>query len=132
MVIHTRAPEEQGEESAAERHQELVADLRAAGCMVAYRERMHEKVFIVDDTVLWHGSLNLLANKGPTDLMMRLEDAESCAQARRVMEQARREKPAHQGRNSTRPHQGSRSGQARTLPRPKASRWGRRSGTDSI
>lgn len=29
---------------------------------------------IVDQTVLWHGSLNLLANTEPTDLMMRVTD----------------------------------------------------------
>ncbi|MBP2362842.1 hypothetical protein AB0K86_29525 [Streptomyces clavifer] len=31
---------------------------------------MHEKVLILDGSVLRHGSKNLLADIGPTDLMM--------------------------------------------------------------
>lgn len=106
VVIHTRSPEEQREESVAERHRGLVDQLTTAGCTVEFRERMHEKVFIVDESVLWHGSLNLLGNLGPTDLMMRLEDADSCAQARHVMDQAIKERSVYQGRRGTRPDQG--------------------------
>ncbi|ALO93488.1 DNA topoisomerase I [Streptomyces hygroscopicus subsp. limoneus] len=102
IVIHTRSPQEQRDPSGAERHQSLVDQLKSYGCTVTYRERMHEKVFMVDDTVLWHGSLNLLAAMGPTDLMMRLEDPESCAQARKVMEQARMERSVYQPRNESR------------------------------
>ncbi|MET8974376.1 AAA domain-containing protein [Streptomyces sp. NPDC004539] len=97
VVIHTRSPEEQQEGKAEERQRALVEHLRSLGCTVVFRERMHEKVFIVDGTVLWHGSLNLLAGMGPTDLMMRLEDAESCAQAQKVMDQARMERPVYRG-----------------------------------
>jgi hypothetical protein len=43
--------------------------------------------------VLWHGSLNLLANFGPTDLMMRVTDASACEQVRRIMTKARRDRP---------------------------------------
>ncbi|MGC5397538.1 AAA domain-containing protein [Streptomyces sp. DT20] len=106
VVIHTRSPEEQHEESVAERHRGLVDQLTSAGCTVEFRERMHEKVFIVDESVLWHGSLNLLGNLGPTDLMMRLEDADSCAQARHVMDQALKERSVYQGKRGTRLDQG--------------------------
>lgn len=102
IVIHTRAPLEQRDQSGAERHQSLVDQLKSRGCTVTYRERMHEKVFIVDDTVLWHGSLNLLAAVGPTDLMMRLEDPDACAQARKVMDQARMERPVYQPQSQSR------------------------------
>lgn len=115
VVIHTRAPEEQPNESAAERHAELVTRLRSVGCTVEYRERMHEKVFIVDDRVLWHGSMNLLAAMGPTDLMMRLEDPEACRQARHVMDQARREKPVFRDRRAAGPN-GSSSGARKKNP----------------
>ncbi|WP_073925379.1 AAA domain-containing protein [Streptomyces sp. CB03911] len=73
----------------------LVERLGRSGITVLQRERMHEKVLIVDDTVLWHGSLNLLAKIGPTDLMMRLTDPESCRRVRRIMAQAR---PADENR----------------------------------
>nr|WP_083977555.1 AAA domain-containing protein [Herbidospora sakaeratensis] len=72
----------------------LVDDLRAAGCRVNLRERMHEKVLIIDETVLWHGSLNLLANTGPTDLMMRITDPASCRRVRRIVDRARMDRPA--------------------------------------
>ncbi|WP_083254878.1 AAA domain-containing protein [Amycolatopsis orientalis] len=87
VTVFTRPPEE---ETVAV---QLAEDLRAAGCEVSYRERMHEKVVIVDGIVLWHGSLNLLANTGPTDLMMRITDVSACERVRRIMTTARRERP---------------------------------------
>jgi hypothetical protein len=90
VTVHTRPPENGAVEA------ELVAELRRAGCEVSLRERMHEKVMIVDETVLWHGSLNLFANTGPTDLMMRITDPSACAQVRRIMTTARRERPLAQ------------------------------------
>lgn len=76
----------------------LVEELRRAGCQVEQRDRMHEKVLIVDETILWHGSLNLLCTSGPTDLMMRITDSLACQRVRRIMERARPER-----RNSARP-----------------------------
>ncbi|MCG8918132.1 AAA domain-containing protein [Actinokineospora sp. PR83] len=87
VVVHTRPPDGDSAEG------KLVDELRGAGCEVSLRERMHEKVMIVDDTVLWHGSLNLLANTGPTDLMMRITDAAACERVRKIMTTARRERP---------------------------------------
>ncbi|MGC4997207.1 AAA domain-containing protein [Streptomyces sp. DT195] len=94
VTVTTRHPQEQTTDAAAERVQGLVDELRTVGCRVEFRERMHEKVLILDGSVLWHGSLNLLANKGPTDLMMRLTDPAACERVGRVIERARKEKPA--------------------------------------
>ncbi|WP_245658761.1 AAA domain-containing protein [Microtetraspora malaysiensis] len=88
VIVHTR------DQSDDTRRSGLVEELRAAGCQVTTRERMHEKVLILDDTVLWHGSLNLLANIGPTDLMMRITDPGSCRRVRHIVERARMERPA--------------------------------------
>ncbi|WP_226872053.1 phospholipase D-like domain-containing protein [Microbispora sitophila] len=52
VTVHTR------DQSEDVRRKALIEELRAAGCQVATRERMHEKVLILDDTVLWHRSLN--------------------------------------------------------------------------
>ncbi|MET9177276.1 hypothetical protein ABZX88_03490 [Kitasatospora aureofaciens] len=46
------------------------------------------------NAVLWHGSLNLLASSGPTDLMMRFTDPASCERVSRVIDRARKERPA--------------------------------------
>ncbi|MFF1902817.1 DUF5710 domain-containing protein [Kitasatospora sp. NPDC058218] len=94
VVVHTRSPEEQREATGAARHQKQIEILEAAGCEVSFRERMHEKVLIVDNTVLWHGSLNLLASSGPTDLMMRFTDPASCERVSRVIDRARKERAA--------------------------------------
>jgi hypothetical protein len=88
VTVHTR-PQEAGTPAEA-----LVQELVAAGCRVESRERMHEKVMIVDDRILWHGSLNLLANVGPTDLMMRFTDPTACDRVLRIMAAARLERPA--------------------------------------
>ncbi|SIO90756.1 AAA domain-containing protein [Nocardiopsis sp. JB363] len=77
----------------ADRHRALMSLLQEKGCDVRPRERMHEKVVILDGRVLWHGSLNLLAVGGPTDLMMRLTDPDSCDRVRRIVERARRDQP---------------------------------------
>ena len=87
VTVHTRPQLE-------DRKTELVGELRAAGCEVVERERMHEKVVIIDDTVLWHGSLNLLTNTGPTDLMMRLTDPSACERVRRIVTAAKMDRPA--------------------------------------
>jgi hypothetical protein len=88
VTVHTR-PQDAGSTAA-----DLVGELRAVGCTVALRERMHEKVVLIDDTVLWHGSLNLFANAGPTDLMMRITDPAACERVVRIMAAARKERPA--------------------------------------
>lgn len=77
----------------ADRHRDLTHLLEEKGCEVRPRERMHEKVLILDGRVLWHGSLNLLASSGPTDLMMRLTDPGSCERVRRIVDRARQEQP---------------------------------------
>ncbi|WUI04417.1 AAA domain-containing protein [Spirillospora sp. NBC_00431] len=88
VTVHTRSPED------GSSHARLVDLLRGQGCEVTQRERMHEKVLILDDTVLWHGSLNLLAHRGSTDLMMRLTDRGACEHVRRIIELARMDRPA--------------------------------------
>ena len=89
VAVYTRQHENGTQEAM------LVQTLQSAGCQVSARDRMHEKVMIFDDTVLWHGSLNLLAHSGSTDLMMRITDPTSCGNVRHIVEQARMDRPAH-------------------------------------
>ncbi|SDT80386.1 PLD-like domain-containing protein [Streptomyces sp. TLI_053] len=115
VVVHTRSPEEQREEAGAARHRKQIDILRAAGCQVGFRDRMHEKVLILDDSVLWHGSLNLLASSGPTDLMMRFTDPASCERVARVIDRARKERPAWNPRAA-----GDAASGVRVAPSPRA------------
>lgn len=88
VTVFTRQQEQESSGST------VANELAALGCRLETRDRMHEKVLIVDDEILWHGSLNLLAHDGPTDLMMRLLDEESCKEVRRIVERAQMERPA--------------------------------------
>jgi superfamily I DNA and/or RNA helicase len=71
-----------------------IEELKAAGCMVELRDQMHEKVVVIDH-VLWHGSLNLFAHTRATELMMRVESAAACENARRVVERAKPTRPRY-------------------------------------
>ncbi|WP_328318666.1 AAA domain-containing protein [Streptomyces sp. NBC_00388] len=94
VTVRTRSAEEQVGETAVMNHQRRIDELRAAGCEVDFRERMHEKVLILDGAVLWHGSLNLLASRGPTDLMMRYTDPSACERVSRLIDRARKDRAA--------------------------------------
>ncbi|MFE2022475.1 AAA domain-containing protein [Streptomyces sp. NPDC059499] len=123
VTVTTRRPEEQTTDAAEERVQGLVDELQADGCKIEFRERMHEKVLILDGTVLWHGSLNLLANTGPTDLMMRFTDPVACervGRVGRVIEHARKEKAAWNPRTRTAAGSGGTTGERLYLEVPYA------------
>lgn len=94
VTVFTRPPSDFSHEQ-GERQHELTERLRAAGCQVVTRPRMHEKVVILDRAVLWHGSLNLLATRGATDLMMRVTNPDACARVRRIVENAKQDRPVN-------------------------------------
>jgi hypothetical protein len=51
------------------------------GCVVDTRWNIHEKVAIIDDKVVWFGSLNPLSNTGATDeVMARMEGCPAALQ----------------------------------------------------
>jgi len=55
--------------------------LERFGCIVDTRGEIHEKVVIIDDEILWYGSLNVLSHTNRTDeLMTRLEGKAICLQ----------------------------------------------------
>ncbi|MFD6949485.1 hypothetical protein A6A08_05115 [Nocardiopsis sp. TSRI0078] len=91
-IVYTRPPSD-FEQSQGERQERLIRQMREKGCDVAVRPRMHEKVVVLDESVLWHGSLNLLASRGATDLMMRLTDPTACARVRRIVDNAYQDQP---------------------------------------
>jgi hypothetical protein len=71
-----------------------IAGLKDAGCVVELRDQMHEKI-VLTDNVLWQGSLNLFAHTRATELMMRIESATACENARRVVERAKPTRPRY-------------------------------------
>ena len=75
-----RPPWENGtmDESVAE---EAIETLAKIGCIVDTRLRMHEKAIIIDDEIVWFGSLNPLSHTGNTgEIMARFEGRQAALQ----------------------------------------------------
>lgn len=64
---------------------ELVRGLRDLGAAVDLRAQMHEKIAILDDHILWHGSLNILSHRDTHESMLRLESQAACQQLGRFL-----------------------------------------------
>ena len=50
--------------------------LTLASVCLHVRPLMHEKIAIVDDAILWHGSLNILSHSGTSESMLRFESTD--------------------------------------------------------
>jgi hypothetical protein len=57
---------------------EVIHQLRAHGISVDLWEQMHEKVVIIDDKIVWYGSMNVLQHRLSTELMIRSSDQSLC------------------------------------------------------
>lgn len=70
--VYTRPRNQQTGEMANQA--DIVIDqLRSIGVMVIERRSMHQKVAIIDDTIAWEGSLNILSHKDTEEHMRRFE-----------------------------------------------------------
>lgn len=70
---------------AGEEAQELIDGMRHLGIVVDLRARMHEKFAVVDDEVLWHGSLNMFSHNKASESMLRIPDRGACQQMARFV-----------------------------------------------
>jgi len=75
--IVTRPPYGTGQDSKDE-VAELIRELRSLGVTVDLRERMHEKMAIIDDRILWHGSLNIFSHRKTSESMLRIVNSKLC------------------------------------------------------
>jgi ssDNA-binding Zn-finger/Zn-ribbon topoisomerase 1 len=57
---------------------ETVESLNKLGIAVDLRGRMHEKIAIIDDRIVWHGSLNILSHSHTSESMLRLVGETAC------------------------------------------------------
>ena len=62
-------------EDAAGHQEELIGLLRSAGTVVRCSERCREHFAVIDNDIVWYGSMNLLSREKEEDSMMRLENA---------------------------------------------------------
>lgn len=50
------------------------------GVIVDLRSKMHEKICVIDDSILWHGSLNILSHTNSSESMLRIRGEKTCNQ----------------------------------------------------
>lgn len=56
--------------------EETTRYLKQIGVHVSFRRKMHEKLAIVDKSIIWQGSLNILSHRNTTELMTRIKTKE--------------------------------------------------------
>ena len=70
-------------EDGREHHKELISILERSGIRVEKSPQCHERFAIVDKTLIWYGSMNLLSNPKEEDSLMRLESYSKVAAGNR-------------------------------------------------
>ena len=71
IVVNTRNPEEH-EGIYQDQAANAVADMQALGIKVLYTAGHHRKVAIIDRTILWEGSLNILSYNNSYEIMRKM------------------------------------------------------------
>jgi phosphatidylserine/phosphatidylglycerophosphate/cardiolipin synthase-like enzyme len=70
IVVNTRNPEEHNEEYAIQA-EDAVAAMQDIGIKVLYTVKHHRKLAIIDEVILWEGSLNILSQGDSCEIMRR-------------------------------------------------------------
>ena len=70
IVVNTRNPEEHNEKYAIQ-SEDAVAAMQDIGIKVLYTVKHHRKLAIIDEEVLWEGSLNILSQGDSCEIMRR-------------------------------------------------------------
>ena len=70
ITVNTRPPSEHDGKYISQAY-ESVQDMESIGITVLYTVRHHRKIAIIDDEILWEGSLNILSQSDSCELMRR-------------------------------------------------------------
>lgn len=70
IVVNTRSPEEHNEEYAIQA-ENAVSTMQNMGVRVLYTVKHHRKLAIIDEEILWEGSLNILSQGDSCEIMRR-------------------------------------------------------------
>lgn len=71
VVVYTRDPDAYPEDG-REHHKELIQRLHALGVCVVPQIHCNERYAVIDNSLVWYGSMNLLSNEKEDDNLMRL------------------------------------------------------------
>lgn len=70
ILVNTRSPEEHNEEYGIQA-ENAIATMQDMGVRVLYTVKHHRKLAIIDDEILWEGSLNILSQGDSCEIMRR-------------------------------------------------------------
>ncbi len=70
IVVNTKNPEEHNEEY-ANQVEDAVAAMQNMGVKVLYTVKHHRKLAVIDEEILWEGSLNILSHGDSCEIMRR-------------------------------------------------------------
>ena len=84
IIIVTRPARDYSEKDKG-RVSSIVGFIRDKGIAVVERSRIHQKFAIIDDRVVWYGSINLLSFGGAEESIMRLDSATVAVELMSVM-----------------------------------------------
>ena len=70
ITVNTRPPSEHDDKYIDQAY-ESVQDMQSIGITVLYTVKHHRKIAIIDDDILWEGSLNILSQSDSCELMRR-------------------------------------------------------------
>jgi hypothetical protein len=85
MWIYTKPPLEQSK-NLSEHAEQVIKHFEKLGAKVIQRERMHQKIAIIDRRIIWMGSLNILSHKDTQEQMTRFEGENAAKEIIRDME----------------------------------------------
>ena len=71
ITVFTLSPNTYHEDG-REHHTQLINNLSSAGIQVKTQENCHERYAIIDQSIVWYGSINLLSNTKDDDNIMRI------------------------------------------------------------
>ena len=79
IIVNTRNPQEHDEEY---QYQAKLAiyEMQKLGVMVLYTVKHHRKLAVIDEEILWEGSLNILSQSDSCEVMRRIESKELARQ----------------------------------------------------
>ena len=83
--IYTRPPWQQSA-NLSEHAEQVIKQFEKLGAKVIQREGMHQKIAIIDEKILWMGSLNILSHKDTQEQMSRFEGQNAIKEIIRNME----------------------------------------------
>ena len=82
VIVNTRNPDEHNDEY-YQQAVESIQQLQEIGVRVLYTAKLHRKIAIIDDAILWEGSLNILSQNDSCEIMRRSYSTELVHQIKR-------------------------------------------------